>query len=324
MYYDIYNIEEKKYHDPKLCFEYLKYLYNKGPKSQALDFLKKFIVEQESNPHISAYYLTLANWQRVNISNNFESPEFAEIIQNIKTATQIDPKQTKAWHKWGIVNFEALTYYERHKQHEKAEEHVDFAIDGFVQSLSLNPQRSLQDILRLITLWFNYGGTERIDTKIRKSFDLIKLSVWLEVIPQIIARYNENLRHLIEELMLKIALHDPQAIIYSLTMAATMSERKDVAETVISRMKENYPQLVSDALLVTSELIRAAILWNEAWHEGITEASWLYYTANKDIEGMKAILLPLHEQINRGPETMNEVAFFQAFSGDLDEAELWM
>jgi len=58
-------------------------------------------------------------------------------------------------------------------------------------------------------LWFNYGGTERIDTKIRKSFDLIKLSVWLEVIPQIIARYNENLRHLIEELMLKIALHDP-------------------------------------------------------------------------------------------------------------------
>ena len=74
-----------------------------------------------------------------------------------------------------------------------------------------------------------------------------------------------------------------------------MSERKDVAETVISRMKENYPQLVSDALLVTSELIRAAILWNEAWHEGITEASWLYYTANKDIEGMKAILLPLHE-----------------------------
>lgn len=106
-------MEDKKYHDPQLCFEYLKYLYNKGPKAQALDFLKKFIIEQESNPNISAYYLTLANWQRVNISNNFESPEFSEIISNIKTATQIDPAKTQAWHKWGLVNFEALTYYER-------------------------------------------------------------------------------------------------------------------------------------------------------------------------------------------------------------------
>ncbi len=33
IYYDIYsNIEDRQFHDPQLCFEYLKYLYDKGPK----------------------------------------------------------------------------------------------------------------------------------------------------------------------------------------------------------------------------------------------------------------------------------------------------
>ena len=50
------------------------------------------------------------------------------------------------------------------------------------------------------------------------------------------------------------------------------------------------------ANIVSHELVRVAILWHEMWHEGLEEASRLYFT-NKDPEGMIAFLEPLHKMI---------------------------
>lgn len=50
------------------------------------------------------------------------------------------------------------------------------------------------------------------------------------------------------------------------------------------------------ALLVSHELIRVAILWHEMWHEGLEEASRLYFT-DHDPEGMIVFLEPLHEML---------------------------
>ena len=52
------------------------------------------------------------------------------------------------------------------------------------------------------------------------------------------------------------------------------------------------------ALLVSRELIRVAILWHELWHEGLEEASRLYYT-EKDPEGMIRVLNPLHDLLEK-------------------------
>ena len=45
-----------------------------------------------------------------------------------------------------------------------------------------------------------------------------------------------------------------------------------------------------------------AILWHELWHEGLEEASRLYFT-ERNPEGMVAVLEPLHDMIEavRGP-----------------------
>jgi phosphatidylinositol kinase/protein kinase (PI-3 family) len=45
---------------------------------------------------------------------------------------------------------------------------------------------------------------------------------------------------------------------------------------------------------VSAELIRVAILWHELWHEGLEEASRLYFT-EKNPEAMIAVLEPLHD-----------------------------
>lgn len=45
---------------------------------------------------------------------------------------------------------------------------------------------------------------------------------------------------------------------------------------------------------MSAELIRVAILWHELWHEGLEEASRLYFT-EKNPEAMIAVLEPLHD-----------------------------
>lgn len=49
---------------------------------------------------------------------------------------------------------------------------------------------------------------------------------------------------------------------------------------------------------MSQELIRVAILWHEMWHESLEEASRQYF-GNKNIEGMLAILEPLHQMMQK-------------------------
>lgn len=70
---------------------------------------------------------------------------------------------------------------------------------------------------------------------------------------------------------------------------------------------------ILQAQLVSKELIRVAILWHEMWHEALEEASRLYF-GEHNIEGMLAVLDPLHVMLEEGPETLKETAFIQVSS----------
>ena len=87
-------------------------------------------------------------------------------------------------------------------------------------------------------------------------------------------------------------------------------------------MRQHTPLLVEQALLVSQELIRVAILWHEMWHEGLEEASRLYF-GDHNIVGMFSALEPLHQMLERGAETLREMSFQQAFGNDLREALNW-
>ena len=57
-----------------------------------------------------------------------------------------------------------------------------------------------------------------------------------------------------------------------------------------------------------------AILWHELWHEGLEEASRLYF-GEHNIEGMLKVLEPLHDMLEEGAmksnTTINEMTFIQ-------------
>ena len=113
----------------------------------------------------------------------------------------------------------------------------------------------------------------------------------------------------------------PQALVYALTVASKYPSqpRRRAALAIIDRMSEHSAALVDQARLVSQELIRVAILWHELWHEGLEEASRLYY-GDGNVEAMFATLDPLHDMLERGPETLREIAFQQSFGRDLQDA----
>lgn len=55
-----------------------------------------------------------------------------------------------------------------------------------------------------------------------------------------------------------------------------------------------------------------AILWHEMWHEGLEEASRLYF-GERNVKGMFAVLEPLHAMMERGPQTLKETSFNQVY-----------
>lgn len=75
---------------------------------------------------------------------------------------------------------------------------------------------------------------------------------------------------------------------------------------------EKYLRLVfiRFRLKVSDELIRVAILWHELWHEGLEEASRLYF-GERNVKGMFETLQPLHAMLERGPQTLKETSFNQ-------------
>lgn len=86
---------------------------------------------------------------------------------------------------------------------------MDF--DSFI--LPRTNQHVFQDILRLLTLWFNHGATVEVQMALQKGFAHVNINTWLVVLPQIIARIHSNnhaVRELIQSLLVRIGQNHPQ------------------------------------------------------------------------------------------------------------------
>jgi len=44
---------------------------------------------------------------------------------------------------------------------------------------------NLQDILRLLTLWFNHGNSPEVEVALNEGFGHVSIDTWLVVIPQV-------------------------------------------------------------------------------------------------------------------------------------------
>ncbi|KAI0395542.1 TOR kinase [Xylariaceae sp. FL0594] len=310
------------------------YGYHSGadPSKAHIKAQKEF---QDQTILLAKCFLRQGEWQVSLNKSDWHHPTVQDILASYSKATQYNPKWYKAWHAWALANFEivqALTSPADRKAPRPdpslVASHVVPAVTGFFRSIALSSGSSLQDTLRLLTLWFAHGGSSEVNAAVTQGFGTVSVDTWLEVIPQLIARINQpnpRVRQSIHNLLSDVGRNHPQALVYPLTVAMKStqnSRRSKSAALIMDSMRAHSSKLVEQADLVSHELIRVAVLWHEQWHEGLEEASRLWFS-DHNVEGMFAALAPLHEQLERGPETLREISFAQTFGRDLTEAREW-
>ncbi|CAA7396540.1 unnamed protein product [Spirodela intermedia] len=278
-------------------------------------------------PLLARVYLKLGTWQWT-LSPGLDDGSIEEILGSLEKATKNARHWGKAWHTWALFNTAAMSHY-AFRCNSISGQYVVAAVTGYFFSISCaatskGVDDSLQDILRLLTLWFNYGATSEVQRALQEGFSRVNIDTWLVVLPQIIARIHSNtkaVRELIQSLLVRIGKKHPQALMYPLLVACKSISllRRAAAQEVVDKVRQHSGVLVDQAQLVSKELIRVAILWHEMWHEGLDEASRLYF-GERNIEGMLAVLEPLHAMLDDGVETSMETAFIQAYGHELQEA----
>ncbi|KAK2930297.1 hypothetical protein FoTM2_010638 [Fusarium oxysporum f. sp. vasinfectum] len=280
-------------------------------------------------------YLRQGEWLIALNKDDWQYTQVQDILLSYSQATKYNPRWYKAWHAWALANFEIVQTLtagnEGHlsrTDHNMVIDHVVPAVKGFFKSIALSQGSSLQDTLRLLTLWFTHGGSSDVNVAVTEGFANVSVDTWLEVIPQLIARINQpnkRVQQSVHNLLADVGRAHPQALVYPLTVAMKSwqnTRRSRSAAQIMDSMRQHSANLVAQADIVSHELIRVAVLWHELWHEGLEEASRLYF-GDSNIEGMFATLAPLHELLERGPETLREISFAQAFGRDLKEAQDW-
>lgn len=65
-------------------------------------------------------------------------------------------------------------------------------------------------------------------------------------------------------------------------------------------MKRTHPVIIDQAVQISDELIRSAVLLSERWCEAIEESSRIYFSGN-DADKMINFLKPLYESLEQEP-----------------------
>ncbi|XP_065216693.1 serine/threonine-protein kinase mTOR isoform X2 [Planococcus citri] len=352
MLLNVENLEDDKiavsYVYPQVTFAFCKHLWESDKKTEAYNQLSEFVEKFQQHQGVffgpqddkqqdmrrrflARCYLKLGQWQE-NLQGTNEN-SIMTVLQYYSLSTDHDTTWYKAWHSWAYMNFEAVLFYKQFYSQQNSTETKyisDFAVpsvSGFFKSIALSHGNSLQDTLRLLTLWFDYGQHSEVCDAIVDGIKTIEIDTWLQVIPQLIARIDTQrvlVGRIIHHLLFDIGKHHPQALVYPLTVASksASSTRHNAANKILKSMCEHSSTLVQQAVMVSDELIRVAILWHELWHEGLEEASRLYF-GERNVKGMFETLQPLHNMLERGPQTLKETSFNQAYGRDLVEAMEW-
>ncbi|KAJ2597973.1 phosphatidylinositol kinase- protein kinase tor1 [Coemansia sp. RSA 1721] len=253
------------------------------------------------------------------------------ILESYRAATILDEMSYKAWHQLAVWHYsETQKYGTEHADvsEDIVESHVVPAVHGFFRAIQLSMGfTTLQDMLRLLTVWFNYAQHKRVVETVQTELNSISLQMWIQVIPQILARahiQHESTVELIKRILVEVGKLHPNAVLFPLYVAARgdNEDRVRVSKTVLASLHELSPEMVEETEVVSRELIRITLLSHEIWHDALEYTAKMYFELNND-EDIQGILMPLHKKLH-SPETFDEHYFLQAFGKTLAMAEQYM
>jgi hypothetical protein len=202
------------------------------------------------------------------------------------------------------------------------------AASGLLRALALGTRRwsssVIQDMLCVLSIWFRYAKNPEVASVLENGLKDVHVDNWLGILPQLIARIDHPeavARGMLHDLLIKLGERHVRALLYPLFVAlkSPKVDRKSAAETIMNNLKQHSKVVIEQAIMVSQELIRVAILWHEEWHETIEEASRMYFSEG-NIQGMIDVLQPLQTEIEKGPNTVREGSFIAAYGQELKDA----
>ena len=332
-------------------FAYLQHLWAMNHNIQALERLAKLCNVVDMVSHCASGGNTIHNnsdnmrvscWLRLGDWKVETNDRTQDVLMAYKRSTASSNCGYPAWHAWALINFRLAQQIHDTTSLNKTtassssssviRNHVVAAVQGFVKAISIGTKRLSasveQDMLNFLTCLFKYGDLPEVAATINAEICAITLESWLGVLPQLLARIHirsPSVRSVLHPLLIRLGAKHPQALMYPLSvlLKSPVMERKVAAESLMNSLKNHSNALVEESLMVSSELIRVAILWLELWHEGLEDASRLYF-GEGNVSGMLEVLLPLHKQLKQGPSTKREVDFHKSFGRDLAEAHAYV
>ncbi|CAM9429783.1 unnamed protein product, partial [Ectocarpus sp. 8 AP-2014] len=306
----------------KLMFAWVKQRKAQNKMGEALNDLSRLAAElsEEENSLKVKCLLKMGNWElsQVAPSKPLPVPVRDRVFTAFKKATELEEDNYKAWHHWAMVNFRVV---------ELAMQEASMSRGG--QRFRPGPGRGAGRLYGRQTEQERKVFTERLVSAARGFMRAIMLGKkkWSALVQQLIACMNhkdEVCRKALHKLLMRLGEKHPQALVNPLSVAlkSPKEDRKAAAEKLMQHMVLNSNFLVKarEALLVSTELIRVAILWHEQWHEGLEEASRLYH-GDHNIPAMLKFVEPLHKELEKGASTAKEDSFQQkAYGKDLSQA----
>lgn len=298
--------------------------------------------DEEENKLRAACWIELGEWRlSANSSpgSNMDDRHQLDVLMAFKRAILLENCGYKAWHSWALVNFRianqinesdsTLRSNQMTSSSDKAiRSHAVAAVSGFANAIRIGTTKQSasvqQDLLNLLTCLFKFGELHDVARSFGAAVSTVEIDAWLGVLPQLLARIHVKepvIRSALHPILNRLGEKHPQALMYPLSvlLKSPVVERKRAAESLMASLKAFSSNLVDEAQMVSSELVRVAILWLETWHEGLENACNLCF-GTQNVSGMLDILLPLHEELEKGAESALELEFMQNFGGELAHA----
>lgn len=337
----------------QLYFAFVKHLWHTERRDEAMSRLRSLcdvidVVGHCRRVHdkslIVACWLELGDWKISHVTSPgslIDDQLQVEALSVFKRATMMDNCGYRAWHAWALLNLR-IVLQQRDRESSASNEnsrfaprssnavrnHVVAAVKGFVNAISLGTRKwsasVQQDLLSLLTCLFKYGRLKDVASVINDHIGGVAIEVWLGVLPQLLARIHirdPSIRAVLHPLLIRLGEKHPQALMYPLSVLlnSPVAERKSSAESLMKSLQSHSGALLEEAQMVSSELIRVAILWLEMWHEGLEDASRLHF-GEGNVAGMMDLLCPLHELLEKGAATIRENDFLATYGEDLGKA----
>ena len=293
------------------------------------NYIKEGFEKEKSNkrvPYNSGY---MNNQDQINVINHY-----------LTLATEFNNKSYKYWHNYAMFNYKCYKNLYSYKNSKNASNQKNFpkiidyatnAINGLKYSLLMTNKskvRTLDDCLRFIDIFFELGSQNiNLLSLIETIINETNLEIFIGIIPQLTCRFDikeKKVLNILINLLTKLLSKFPNIVLLPIISMqnSKIKKSKEIANIIMENaIKNNYnlKELSKEYTEFVQELNKCSVLYHEELIETLETCAKLYL--NKDYNHMVNQLMKMHEKMDKIPESLYEINFYQLYGAQLRQAK---